>query len=279
MSRECIVPFVSSGTSRVWWESTGSGAETVLLVMGHAWDSRMWHRVVAALAPAYRVLVFDNRGAGRTEWDGAPFGIQDLAADGLAVMDAAGVERAHVYGASMGGLTAQEIALTAPDRVISLVLGCTGTLSPDAPTPPRRRRAGLAARIPRRVQLMTMPAMLYGPGTSRQAIREDMRILRTTSGPAAGRLAQGVAVAGYRSRDRLGAIEVPTLVLHGDADRIVPHAMGAELASLIPGAQFVTLPGQGHVYMDNVDGQANREVLSFLAAHHPSTLDQPNPQG
>ncbi|MCW2542591.1 MAG: alpha/beta hydrolase fold protein [Frankiales bacterium] len=259
------MPYVARDGNEIWWESTGSGPETVLLVMGHAWDARMWHRVARALEPSYRVVVFDNRGVGRTHWDGKPFFIEDLAQDALAALDAAGVERAHVYGASMGGLTAQEIALRAPERVLSLVLGCTGTLSPDLPMPEQPKRRPLKSRIPRRVQLLLMPKLMYGTGTPRTAIREDMTILRDTKTDRDGLLAQGVAVAHYRSRERLAGLDVPTLVIHGDADKIVAHAMGVELASLIPGARFETLPGEGHVYMTAVDGRANKVLLDFLA--------------
>jgi pimeloyl-ACP methyl ester carboxylesterase len=250
--------------NEIWWESYGTGPETVLLAMGHAWDSRMWHRVVRALEPSYRVVVFDNRGVGRTRWDGRPFTSEDLAEDGLAALDEAGVERAHVYGASMGGLIAQEIALRSPERVLSLVLGCTGTLSRDLPMPEVPERRPLKARVPRRLMLLLLPKVMYGKGTPRAAIREDRAILRTTVARPEGLLAQGVAVASYRSRERLGELDVPTLVLHGDDDKVVGHAMGEELASLIPGARFETLAGEGHVYMTAVDGPANRLVLDFL---------------
>lgn len=256
--------YTSRDGNDIWWERFGDGDEAVLLAMGHAWDARMWHRVVSALAPRYSVVVFDNRGVGRTRWDGLPFTIEDLAQDGLAALDAAGFARAHVYGASMGGLTAQEIALRAPERVRSLVLGCTGTLSPDLPTPEPPARTPWKARIPRRLQLLVLRKVMYGAGTPKAAIREDLRILRRTPARREGLLAQGVAVAGYRSRERLADLRVPTLVMHGDADKVVPFAMGEELASLIPGARFVALPGEGHVYMTAVDGPANRAVLDFL---------------
>lgn len=266
------MPFVRNAATNVYWDQQGEG-EALLLVMGHAYDSRMWHRVVPAFADRFRVIWFDNRGAGRTEWDGTPFGIPDLAADALRVLDAAGVEQAHVYGVSMGGLTAQEIALSAPERVRSLILGCTGTL-PDDPVAarPPRLRALVARYIPRRVALRLMLHMSYGPGTAKEVIEEDRRIILATPGGKAGRLAQGVAVAAYRNRDRLAHLDVPTLVLHGDQDRTVPWAMGRELADLIPGAQFVTLPGMGHNYLTSIDGAGNTTVRDFLArvVHDPS---------
>lgn len=266
------MPHVQSGDTRVFWEEEGEG-EPVLLVMGHAFDSRMWHRVVAALAPRYRAIVFDNRGVGRTEWPGTPFGIPDLAADGLAVLDAAGVDRAHVYGVSMGGLTAQELALSAPGRVQTLILGCTGTL-PDGPQPPARRRQAWVRRIPRWATRPLQRRRLYGPGVDRRVVAEDMRIIARTRIVGDGLLAQGQAVAAYRNRSRLDQIAVPTLVLHGDADRTVPHAMGQELSRLIPHARFHTLPGAGHNYLDAIDCLGNALVLDFLAAH--PILDDPD---
>jgi 3-oxoadipate enol-lactonase len=260
------MPFVRNGSANVYWDSKGDG-EALLLVMGHAYDSRMWHRVIPAFADRYRVVWFDNRGAGRTEWDGKPFGISDLAADAVSVLDAAGVDQAHVYGVSMGGLTAQEIALSAPDRVRSLILGCTGAMpdEPVAPAPPPRLRAFAMRRLPRRLMLRLMLKMSYGSGTPRDVIAEDRRIIESTPGGLPGRLAQGAAVASYHNRAGLASLDVPTLVLHGDQDRTVPWAMGRELADLIPGAQFVTLPGEGHNYLTSVDALGNVTVRDFLA--------------
>ncbi|WP_055523720.1 alpha/beta fold hydrolase [Streptomyces graminilatus] len=258
--------YVQNGGTRVWWEEHGSG-EPVLLVMGHGFDSRMWHRAVAALSPRYRVLLFDNRGVGRTEWPGDSLGIPDLAADGLAVLDAAGVERAHVYGVSMGGVTAQEIALTAPERVHSLVLGCTGSLTETDQRPSPRLRTALVRYAPDWVKVRMKRNSLYAPSVDRRVVDEDMRIIASTTIVGDGLAAQSKAVATYRNRSRLGNLDVPTLVIHGDDDRTVPHAMGEDLASLIPGAAFVTLPGARHNYMDDVDCLGNRVVLDFLSAH------------
>ncbi|WP_425838283.1 alpha/beta fold hydrolase [Streptomyces fractus] len=258
--------YAGNGDTRVWWEEQGSG-EPVLLAMGHGFDSRMWHRAVAALAPHYRTIVFDNRGVGRTEWPGGALGIPDLAADALAVLDAAGVERAHVYGISMGGMTAQEIALAAPERVHTLILGCTGSQT-DVQRPQFSRLAAFTMRhTPHWARHLMLRRSLYAPRTDREAIAEDMRIMRSTSLVGDGLVAQDEAIAMYRNRSRLGDLDVPTLVLHGDDDRTVPHSWGEELAQLITGAEFVNLPGARHNYLESVDCLGNKVVLDFLAAH------------
>src|SRR5215210_5674815 len=108
--------------AKIAWESDGpQGAPAVLLVMGLAWPAASWFRQVPALAERYRVIRVDNRGAGLTgDVPGAPYTVETMAADCLAVLDAADVDTAHIVGISMGGLIAQEIVLTAPERVRSL---------------------------------------------------------------------------------------------------------------------------------------------------------------
>ena len=110
-------------TARISWESDGpDDGQAVLLIMGLAYPAAMWFRQVPALAEHHRVLRLDNRGAGRTgDVPGAPYTVETMAADCLAVLDAAKVATAHIVGISMGGLMAQEIAMTAPERVRSLV--------------------------------------------------------------------------------------------------------------------------------------------------------------
>ncbi len=119
---------------RIQWQESGSGTP-VLLCMGASYSSAMWYPAVEALAASHRVISFDNRGTGGSGWTPVA-SIRDMASDALAVLDAAGEQSAHVYGASLGGVVAQQIALQAPERVRSLVLGCTGILSDDKPRAP-----------------------------------------------------------------------------------------------------------------------------------------------
>src|SRR4051795_13001529 len=132
------------------YESTGSGP-AVLLIMGLGLPGAAWWRTVPVLARSARVITFDNRGSGRSDSPSGPYSIADMAADAVAVLDAAGVERAHVYGTSMGGMIAQELVLGHPDRVHALVLSAT---SPGgaAATPPDAETIAFLRRRP------TMPA-------------------------------------------------------------------------------------------------------------------------
>ena len=118
------MPYAANRGVNLYWEEHGSG-EPILLVMGLSFTKEMWFRLMPALVPGHRVVVFDNRGMGRSDAPGGPYSIRQMALDTMAVMDAAKMPRAHVVGASMGGMIAQELTIRHPERVISLMLGCT----------------------------------------------------------------------------------------------------------------------------------------------------------
>src|ERR1700676_1221168 len=118
------MPFAANQGVRLHWQEKGQGTP-VLLVMGHRYSSALWYPVLPALSAEHRVIWFDNRGTGESDTT-AQVTLPELAAAALAVRDAAGVERAHVFGVSLGGAIVLELALQQPRRAISLVLGCTG---------------------------------------------------------------------------------------------------------------------------------------------------------
>ena len=259
--------YVMNGPARVWWEEAGEG-EPVLLAMGASFSSAMWHRAVPALAERHRVLTFDNRGIGRTTAPRHRFGIADLASDAFAVMDAAGVASAHVYGVSMGGLTAQEMALTNPARVRSLILGCTGATEPRLHelTWTGQLRRFLLRAMPRAVLRRLAPRVHHGPAAEPNKVAEDVEVIASTSSKRWALARQARAIAEYDSLTRIGSLSVPTLVLHGDADQVVPLGLGRQLAGLIPDARLVELAGAGHNFLADAEDLANAEVLEFLAA-------------
>jgi pimeloyl-ACP methyl ester carboxylesterase len=260
------VPDAYNGDVRISWQECGvPDAPPVLLVMGHVFGSGMWHRTVPALAAQHRVLTYDNWGIGESGCPREPATIELMAADAEAVLSAAGVEEAHVYGVSMGGLVAQELALSAPERVTSLVLGCTG--APSDATTPRRGTPALAYRVPRRLFYALGRSAMYGSGVSREQIAEDMRVLTATRTDSRGLIAQSRAIRAYRSFDRVAGITAPTLVLHGDEDKVVPLERARELVDLIPSARLQVLPGAGHNFTAGCAAYANQLVLDFFAQH------------
>ena len=261
--------FTRNGSTRLHYESTGDGPP-VLLVMGLGISATGWWRTVPVLAERFRVIAFDNRGVGRSDHPPGPYTVAEMAADALAVLEAAGEERAHVYGISLGGMIAQTVALEAPERVRGLVLGATTAGGPEATPIP----GDTATFFQRRLEMPAAEAVWasvpysYSDETrlrGGQLIAEDIeQRLRFPVEPV-GYGGQLGAAMNFNAYDRLPEIDRPTLVLHGDADRIVPIDNGRLLADRIPGATLEELPGAGHLYPTDAP-QADRRVLEFLGS-------------
>jgi pimeloyl-ACP methyl ester carboxylesterase len=279
-------------------DSGGEGRPVVLLIMGVGMQLIAWpDNFVQSLADAgFRVLRHDNRDAGLSThfdesgpgnllWQGlryrfglpvrSAYGLQDMADDALGVLDALGVRRAHVIGASMGGMIAQRLAASAPERVASLVSlmsssGARGLPGPRGDVvaltltrPAARDEASLVAHSMRLVRLIAGP--VYPPDEA--ALRERLtRALRRAYSPD-GLARQMIAVAADAGREKLLArIACPTLVLHGDADPLVPIACGRDTARRISGAQFVAIPGMGHDISAQLAEVLLAHMVPFLQA-------------
>jgi 3-oxoadipate enol-lactonase len=258
--------------ARIWWTSDGEG-EPVVLVMGLAYPSDMWFRVAPVLARQHRVLTLDNRGAGRTgDVPGAPYTVETMAADVLAVLDEAEEPSAHVVGASMGGLVAQEIALTCPERVRSLVLACTHPGAAHAIWD-REALALLADRgglTSEQAAEASIP-FNYAATTPRERIEEDWAVRLPLACSPAGYAAQLQGTSAWSGLERLPSLRVPTLVVHGDGDRLVPPANGQRIAQAVPGAELVVLPNANHLFFTDQPDRTNELLLDWLAR----SRDQP----
>jgi pimeloyl-ACP methyl ester carboxylesterase len=253
----------------VRFETSGEGP-AVLLIMGLGLPGAAWWRTVPVLARACRVLTFDNRGSGRSQDPTGPLTIAAMAADAVAVLDAADIAHAHIYGISMGGMIAQELALRYPDRVGGLVLGAT---SPGgaAATPPD---AATVAFLARRAALgdeegrwASVP-YVYSARTRRvggQRIGEDFARRREYPFSLGGYMAQLAAAAAHDAFSRLSEIRAPTLVVHGAEDRMVPPKNGRTLAAAIPDAELLLVNDAAHLYTTD-EPAADEAVLRFLAA-------------
>jgi 3-oxoadipate enol-lactonase len=256
------MPFARRPDARIWWDQSGAG-DPVLLIMGHAYGAGMWHRTAPGLAASHRVIRFDNRGVGRSSDPPGPYPVPLMAADALAVLDAAGAASAHVYGVSLGGALALQLALDHPGRVRSLILGCTAASAGGV------SRGALLTQVRSLLPAAALNRMawklLYGPGTPAARRAEDQQIVRRTRCSGRGRRGQLTGAAGFDVTGRLAEIGVPTLVMHGAQDRIVPAASARRLAGGIAGARLVIFPGAGHAYITDVADAANQEVLHFLA--------------
>jgi 3-oxoadipate enol-lactonase len=254
--------------TKLYYERTGAGAP-VLLVMGLGMNATGWWRTIPVLAERLEVIAFDNRGSGRSDVPDGRFTADLMADDAMAVLDAAGVGRAHVYGISLGGMIAQQIALRHPQRVDRLVLGAT--------TPGGRehvrsddevlRLVGARGMFTAEVAVWASVPINYARRTREHAgqrIADD--IVRRLRYPITGRgyEAQLEVAMTFALGDRARQFAAPTLIVHGEEDVLVRPENGALLAELIPGATLRTWPGAAHLYPTD-EPAADRAILDFLA--------------
>jgi pimeloyl-ACP methyl ester carboxylesterase len=257
--------FALNDGNRIYWEKHGEG-EPVLLIMGLGYTLDMWHRTAPLLARHYRIILFDNRGVGRSDCPPGPYSIAHMAADAAAVVEAAGCDRVHVFGVSMGGMIAQEFALTHPERVKSLILGCTAAGGPEAVRAEPQVLLALAARA-----LMTpeegveaMVPFIYDESTPGQRIAEDLEIRKMTFPKSESYLAQMAGIMDFEAYSRLHRLRVPTLVIHGENDRLVPPGHGQLIASRIPGARLLLLRNASHIFITDQELESHNAIMGFL---------------
>ena len=256
--------FTTSDGTPVYWEEHGKGPP-VLLIMGLSFTHEMWFRVLPTLTSRFRVLLFDNRGVGLSGVPKGPYTMRQMARDAVAVLDAAGVSSAHIIGASMGGMIAQELALRFPARVRSLLLACTshGGLLARWPrfVAPRGIKWGIDQR---REREMALVPLLYAPSTPMDRIREDLDVQCCSAWSYRGFINQFAGILLWSSYLRLPSIRVPTLVVHGDHDRLVPAGNGRVVAARIPGARFQLIQNAGHILTTDQPEACRRLMIDFL---------------
>ncbi len=246
--------------------------EPVVLLSGLGYGRWMWRWQRDRLAEEYRPIRIDNRGAGDSDEPAGPYTIEGMAADVEAVLAAEGVDRAHVVGASMGGMIAQRYALTF-DRAATLSLLCSSPGGPDAEPIPAETQQVLAS-VPATLDDREAIRYRMEPAVSPSFYEDepelverivDWRLESDASGAA--REAQTAAVLNFDASDDLDAIDVPTLVAHGTDDRVLPVANGRLLAESIPNATFERFEGAHHLFfIEEADAVADR-LRSFLASN------------
>ncbi|HEV7935362.1 MAG TPA: alpha/beta hydrolase [Actinomadura sp.] len=253
---------------RLTYEVTGDGPP-LLLIQGLGYGRWGWEPLAAPLAEMFTVIAFDNRGAGDSDAPPGPYSTETMAADAAAVLDAAGVERAHVMGASLGGMIAQMLAIGHPDRVDRLVLGCTTPGGPDAHPLPAgtvelMRRAG---ELPPEEASRRFVHNALSEDTLRDRPEVPARILRhrrAVPQDQAAWQAQAAASLGHDAGGRLAGIGARTLVLHGTADQVVDPRNAGLLAGRIPDVRVELLDGLGHLFFWERPDQVAALVGSFL---------------
>ncbi|MDP9285006.1 MAG: alpha/beta hydrolase [Actinomycetota bacterium] len=248
---------------KIAWEERGDGVP-LLLIQGLGYARWSWDPVVPGLAERFRVLWFDNRGIGESDKPEGPYTARQLAGDALQVLDEAGIERAHVLGASLGGMVAQEVAVAAPERVRKLVLCCTTPGGPETVPMPdvTVRLFAASATLAPEVALRRFVENALGseppPGLVDELYR---RRLENPPDPAGWR-AQAAAGMSFAGVD--GEIGAPTLILTGTDDNVVDHRNADVLGRRIEGARIERFPGAGHLFFWEQPDAFVRIVTEFL---------------
>ncbi len=241
----------------------------LVLVQGLGFDRSGWDPVVRGLLRHFRLVLIDNRGSGRSDLPNGPVAVRDTARDVVAVLDAARIRRAHLAGASLGGMVAQDVAIGHGDRVDRLVLACTTPGWPFAyPMPaPSARLLALSRTLPREAAVRRNVENALGAQTVRSRPELVERLVahqRARPNHPAAWAALAGAGARYAGSLRQREIQAPTLVLHGDADRVVDPRNGELLARRLPRSRLVVLPGLGHLFFWEDPAAFVSAVTGFL---------------
>jgi 3-oxoadipate enol-lactonase len=272
------MPVVNVRGLDLYYEEHGSG-EPLLLIQGFGGNTAAWGPLVPAMAERFRVIAFDNRDAGRSAQASGPYTIADMADDAAALLDALGAGPAHVLGASMGGMIAQELALRHPAKVRALVLMCTTCGGPksagwdelcerlDLVRELREAPAPDSELVQQQLSWMFTPEFLANPTPAFQEF-----ILSTLQYPAPleGMQRQAEAIRRHDTCDRLPRITAPTLVIAGEGDPLIRAENSRILASRIPGARLILYPRLRHGFNLEDPERVHADILSFL--EHARTL-------
>jgi pimeloyl-ACP methyl ester carboxylesterase len=253
---------------QIGYELLGEG-EPLTLVQGLGYDRRGFGRLPELLAERFRVAVIDNRGVGESDEPEGPYTVPQMAADVAAVLDDAGIERTNLFGVSLGGFIAQEFALAYPRRVAKLVLCSTMPGGPKSqPMPaPGLEAFGRFPTMEREAGLRLMVENSLGARGVRDVpgLADEIHTYRLERAPSlAAWQAQAYAGATFDAYDRIGAISMPTLVLHGGADNVVDTRNGELLGELIPNAHVEIVPDRGHLMVWEDSERVAQLVMEFL---------------
>jgi pimeloyl-ACP methyl ester carboxylesterase len=261
------MPLVKVGDINMYYEAHGRG-EPLVMICGASATTESYAVQLPLFSEKYKVVLFDNRGAGRTDKPDISYSMAMMADDMAGLLEAIGIESAHIYGQSMGGMIAQEFVLRHPEKVRKLVLVSTSC----------GNRHGVPTRQSRRFdreQRAKMTPDELGEETLRLCVTDEFiekrpeiaRVLKEAmmqqSKPAYAMLRQAEAARSHDTWERLPEIKAPTLIIAGDADAAVPAENSRILASRIPGSELTIYENAGHILIE-AGNRPNRLILDFL---------------
>lgn len=269
------MPTVKVGDINIRYRIHGEG-DPLVLIGGLGGDLRAWGAHVPVLSREHQVVVFDNRGGGRTDAPDIPYSTKMMADDTVGLLDALEIDRAHILGTSMGGMIAQELAIAYPQRVRTLILVTTTasirpTMAFVLDVRDRMARDGVSQETLIRYTMPWMYTDRFFENTEQVQAMVDMMLANPNAQPDYAYARQSDASNRHDTRDRIGQITAPTLVLVGREDIIQPVKTCEEFAKGIPNAELVVLEGGGHALAGGVPDKFDGAVLDFLKRHRRTT--------
>lgn len=268
------MPEIQLKDVRLYYEAHGEG-EPLVLIPGFGAGLWIWYKQIPAFAEQFHTITFDPRGVARSEQRDEPLSIRTIADDIAGLLDALGIDSAHILGASFGGFVAQEFALAYPAMTRSLILCCTSFGGPHHVPPTPETLAAIASTKGLNTQERVRENLLLA--FSREYVERERaeveRVIELRAGnpvPEYVYLHQLQAAMAFNAEPSVARIEAPTLVITGDADIIVPHENSRRLAARIPGAQLRIIEGGSHTFFIERAAEFNRAVVAdFIARLAP----------
>lgn len=250
---------------RICYESIGEGTP-IVAIAGRDSSMQAWPPAVKdALSRGHRLIVFDHRGTGRSDKPETPYAIADMAKDVVGLMDALGIDAAHLLGMSMGGMIAQEIAITSPGRVAKLVL-CSTTCGPTRLMPSWRMIRAMSRKLSAWSPQDTLD-MLYTAAYQRdnpQLMAALAARMRSSPPDPRSMAIHRQASKGFDSLRRLWRISAPTLIVHGEEDWVFRPRHAKLLHRRIPGSRLLLVPGAGHGALFQEAATVTASIVEFL---------------
>jgi len=261
----------------ICFEVHGKNGSPLLMIHGLGCSIADWSpELIRLLSTQHVVVIFDNRGVGRSDKPNIPFTMSDFASDARGVLDHLQIDRTHVFGCSMGGMIAQHLALNYPARVQSLILACTSSVwghskfvSPqqEVLTQLAKPASGDRAQDVRDGwQIMHTPSFIESHrGWLEQELQKSLALEYPETPNYARELQIGAVVSSHNTYDKLSQIICPTLVQTGTEDVLIPPENSGILADLIPNARLIEYPGYGHGFLGPCEEKVAQDILGFVA--------------
>jgi 3-oxoadipate enol-lactonase len=263
------MPHLKSNGVTLYYEEHGSG-EPLVLIMGFTVSSIGWYWNIPAFAQEFRTIAFDNRGVGQSDKPDEPYSMAMFADDTAGLLDGLGIDQAHIFGISMGGMIAQEFTLRYPQRVKTLILGCTncgGSQAVLSKDPDVLNLLGSIESVDVQQAALVMTKVAVTPWF----IQKHMDVLLQLNQlslqhptPKHGMVRQMQAVQGHDTYERLSQIEAPTLVVTGKEDGLVPPENSVALAQRIPNADLAILSNASHLFNIELPETTAAVVRGFI---------------